>query len=153
MVVNMAAENISQEFRLKNKAKTQKKFITEINQNELMSNKHKKSCTVLNYIEHLLILASAVTGWVSISAFALLVGISIGITVSVAGLKICAITAGIKKYKSKINKTERKHGKIVLLTKAKLSSIEFLVSRDLIDTYSSQDEFVSEEILKKKSDI
>ena len=105
----MAAENISQEFRLKNKAKTQKKFITEINQNELMSKKHKKSCTVLNYIEHLLILASAVTGWVSISAFALLVGISVGITVSVAGLKICAITAGIKKYKSKINKTERKH--------------------------------------------
>ena len=96
---------------------------------------------------------TAVTGWVSISAFALLVGISVGITVSVAGLKICAITAGIKKYKSKINKTERKHGKIVLLTKAKLSSIEFLVSRDLIDTYSSQDEFVSEEIWKKKSDI
>ena len=59
----MAAENISQEFRLKNKAKTQKKFITEINQNELMSKKHKKSCTVLNYIEHLLILASAVTGF------------------------------------------------------------------------------------------
>ena len=142
----MAAENISQEFKLKNKAKTQKKFITERNQNELTSKKHKKSCTVLNYIEHLLILASAVTGCVSISAFALLVGISIGITVSAAGLKICAITAGIKKYKSKINKKERKHGKIVLLAKAKLNSIEFLVSKDLIDTYSSQDEFASEEI-------
>ena len=111
MVVNMAAENISQEFRLKNKAKTQKKFITEINQNELMSKKHKKSCTVLNYIEHLLILASAVTGWVSISAFALLVGISIGITVSVAGLKICAITAGIKSISQKLIKRRGNMGK------------------------------------------
>ena len=38
-------------------------------------------------------------GCVSISAFASLVGISIGITSSAARLKICAITAGIKKYK------------------------------------------------------
>ena len=53
----------------------------------------------LNYAEHLLIVISAITGCVSISAFASLVGISIGITSSATGLKICAITAGIKKYK------------------------------------------------------
>ena len=39
-------------------------------------------------------------GCVSISAFASLVGISIGITSSVIGLKICVITAAIKKYNS-----------------------------------------------------
>ena len=63
-----------------------------------MSRKHKKVCTTLNYIEHFLILASTITGCVSISAFASLVGIPIGITSSAIGLKICAITAGIKKY-------------------------------------------------------
>ena len=70
-----------------------------------MSKKHKKVCTTLNYIEHFLILASTVTGSISISAFASLVGIPIGITSSAIRLKICAITAGIKKYKSiiKIN--------------------------------------------------
>ena len=40
-----------------------------------------------------------VTGCVSNSAFASLVGIPINIVSSVVWLKICAIAAGIKKYK------------------------------------------------------
>ena len=47
-------------------------------------------CTTLNYIEHLLILASAVTGFISIPVFAYLVNIPIGIASSAVGLKICA---------------------------------------------------------------
>ena len=93
----MAEENISQEFRLKNIDETRNYLIEEINQNELMSKKHKKVCTTLNYIEHFLILASTITGCVSISAFASLVGIPIGITSSAIGLKICAITSGTEK--------------------------------------------------------
>ena len=42
---------------------------------------------------------STITGCFSVSAFASLVGISIGITSSAIGVKICAIIAGIKKYK------------------------------------------------------
>ena len=67
-----------------------------------MSKKHKKVCTALNYIEHFLILASTITGCVSISAFVSLVGIPIGVTSSAIRIKICAITAGIKNYK-KVN--------------------------------------------------
>ena len=52
----------------------------------------------------MLILASTVTGYVSISVFTSLILVPVGITSSVAGLKICAITAGIKKYKSVIKK-------------------------------------------------
>ena len=55
-----------------------------------MSKKHKKVCTTLNYIEHCLILASTITGCVSISAFASLVVIPIEIMSSAIGLKICA---------------------------------------------------------------
>ena len=69
-----------------------------------MSRKHKKACTALSYIEHFLILASIITGCISISAFSSSIGIRIGITSSVIGLKICAIAAGIKKYKSIIKK-------------------------------------------------
>ena len=53
-------------------------FIEEINRNELMSKKHKKVCGVLNYIDHLLILVSAVTGCVSIFPFTSLFGIPVG---------------------------------------------------------------------------
>ena len=109
----MAEENISQEFRLKNIDETRNYLIEEINRNELMSKKHKKVCTTLNYIEHFLILGSTITGCVSISAFASLVGIPIGITSSAIGLKICAITAAIKRYKSIIKKQKKKHNKIV----------------------------------------
>ena len=49
----------------------------EINQNELMSKKHKKIYRVLNSIEHLLILISTLTWYVSISTFAKLVGLKI----------------------------------------------------------------------------
>ena len=65
-----------------------------------MSKKRKKVCTTLIYTEHFLILASTITGHISISVFTSLIGIPIGITRSAIGLKICAITAGIKKYKS-----------------------------------------------------
>ena len=68
-----------------------------------MSEKHKKICTSLNYIEHFLILGSPVTGFISISAFASLIRIiiriliRIRITSSAIGLKICAITVTTKK--------------------------------------------------------
>ena len=52
----MVEENISQEFRLKKnyQDKTRNYLIEEINRNELISKKHKKVCTTLNYIEPLL---------------------------------------------------------------------------------------------------
>ena len=72
-----------------------------------MSKKHKMVCTTLNYIEHFFILGSLITGCVSISAFASLVGISIGITSSAIELKICAIIAEMKKYNSIRKKRKR----------------------------------------------
>ena len=69
-----------------------------------MSKKHKKVSRALNYIEHLVLLNSRVTGHVSIYVFASLVGIPIEIMSSAIGLYICAITAGMKEYTSMINK-------------------------------------------------
>ena len=65
--VIMTAGNISQEFRLKNIGEIRNYFIEEINQNKLMSKKHKKVCRVLNYIETLLVVVSRFSGCVSIS--------------------------------------------------------------------------------------
>ena len=60
------------------------------------------------------------TGCFSISAFASLIRIPIGVKSSAIGLKFCAITAGIK--------MKKKHDKIILLAKSKLNSIEVLIS-------------------------
>ena len=69
-----------------------------------MSNKQKNVSTNLNYIVHVLILASSVTGCISISFFALSVRIPIGNTSSTPGLNVPALTSVTKMYKSIINK-------------------------------------------------
>ena len=63
-----------------------------------MSKMHKKVSTTPNYIEHFRILIFAVTEFISISAFSSLIGISVTVTSSAIGLKIRAITAGMKRY-------------------------------------------------------
>ena len=92
--INFLLTNIKKEkketktkINAKKKKKTEIKnyFIKETDQNELMSNNHKKTCPSLKYIEGFLILASVVTGCISISEFVPLGGISIGITSSAVG--------------------------------------------------------------------
>ena len=61
-----------------------------------MSKKRKKVCRVVNYIERSLIVIFTIIGCVSISGFAYLVVILVGIASSTIRLKICVITAGVK---------------------------------------------------------
>ena len=95
-----------------------------------------KLCWALSF------LGSTITGCISISAFASLVGFPIGITSSAIELKMCTITAQIEKYKSIIKKKKKKHDKIVLLAKSELNSIEVFISKTFIDSVISHDEFV-----------
>ena len=121
----MLAENINQEFRLKRIDGIRNYLIEVISQNKSMSKEHKKVFTVFTAF-----------------AFASLVGIPIGISSFTIGLKISIITAGIKKYKSMNKKKKKKHDKILLLAKSKLNRIEILISKALIDSNISHDEFV-----------
>ena len=121
----MTDESISREFRLKNINETRNYYIEEISLNEMMSKKHEIVCRVLNCVKNLLISVSTETGYVSISDFASLIGVPVGIVGSTIGLQIFVLTAAIKKYKTIIKK--RKHDKIVLLANSKLNSIEVFI--------------------------
>ena len=71
LLVNMAEEeNISWNVKLKKIDETRNYLIEEIKQNDLMSKKSKTICMTLNYIKKSLILVFAITGCVSLSAFA-----------------------------------------------------------------------------------
>ena len=72
----------------------------------------KKVYRALNCFEPALVFISAGRGCVSTSAFASLVGVSVGTVNSAVGIKICVITAGRKRKR-------KKHDKIVLLAKTK----------------------------------
>ena len=147
----MTVEGILQ-FRFKEVDEARNYLLEEINHNDLMSEKYKKTCKCLNYVEHLLSLVSTVTCCVSISAFASLVCVSVGITISTVRLTVFAITAETKSSKLAIKK--KKHDRIVLLGKDKLNTIEVLTSKALIDWYVSRNEFVSvNNMLKEYSEI
>ena len=103
---------------------------------------------------HFLILASAISGCISISVFASLYNIYVGITSSTIGLKIRERAVGIKKYKSIIKKKKKKHDEIMLSVKSKLNSIEVLISKALICSNISSDEFVLiNNVLKEYGDM
>ena len=74
----MGIGSTSLEFRLEKIDETRHYLLEKTKYNELINKKQKKICTTLNYIEHLLILASTVAGCVSISVFASLADIPIG---------------------------------------------------------------------------
>ena len=57
----MSEKKINQEFRLQIIEEIRNYLVIEINQNDLMSKKHKKVCRVLNYIGHLFIVISTNT--------------------------------------------------------------------------------------------
>ena len=106
-----------------------------------MSRKHKKVCTALNYVEHFHILACTINWCISISAFASLFGIPIGITTFAVGLKIYAIAAGIKMYKLINKKKKTKQCKIVLSRKSKFNKVSVLICKALINSNISHDDF------------
>ena len=101
-----------------------------------MSRKQEKGLRNSKLYYSFIVLASVITGCISVSAIAYLLGIPIGVTSSPIGLKIWAIAAGIKykskRYKSIIKKKKKNHDKIVLLAKTKLNTIEFLISKSLM---------------------
>ena len=59
------AEEVTLEFRFKKKKKneTRNYLSEEIDHNDLISEKYKKICKYLNFVEHLLILISTVIGY------------------------------------------------------------------------------------------
>ena len=64
----------------------------------------KRLVKLKKYNKRLLILASTFTSCISVSAYASLVDVSVGITSSAFGLKICVINARLKKSISIIKK-------------------------------------------------
>ena len=66
-------------------------------------------------------------------------GVPIGTTSSALGLKVFAIIARIKNYKSIIKKKEKEAWSNSI---AQLNNVEILISKALNDWYISHDEFV-----------
>ena len=120
-------------FRLDETSKIENYFIKEINQRKSCSKKLSKYVAVFDYIDQALIVLSATSSGVSIISFTSIIGAPVGIA-SASFTLIFSLTTGIVKKLLNITRNKKKkHDKILMLTKSKLSSIETVMSQGLID--------------------
>ena len=107
------------------------------------SKKLSKYVTSFDYIDKVLIVLSATSGWVSIISFTTIVGASVGIA-SASFTLIFSLTTGIVKELLNITRNKKKkHDKILILAKSKLNTIETPISQALIDLEISHEEFLT----------
>ena len=115
-------------FQLDEISKIENYFIKEINQRKSFSKKLSKYVAVFDYIDQALFVLSATSA--SLTLF-------------------FSLTTEIVKKLLNITRNKKKnHGKILMLAKSKLISIETLISQALIDMEISHQEFIT--ILKEK---
>ena len=116
-------------FRLNEITKIENYFNAEINQRKLWSKKLGKSVAAFDYIDKVLIVLSATSGGVHIISFTSVIGAPVGIASASFTLGFSLTTGIIKKLLNITKKKKNNHGKILVLAKSKLSSIETLVSQ------------------------
>ena len=135
-------------FRLDEISEIENYFYEEINHRKSCSKKLSKYVAAFDYIDKVLTVLSAASGGVFIILFTSVVGAPVGIA-SASFTLILSITTGIiKKLLSITRNKKKKHDKILMLAKSKLSSIETLIFQALIDMEISHEEFVA--IFKEK---
>ena len=145
-------------FRLIETSNIENYFNQENMERKLNSKKISKYVAAFDYMDKILIVLSTTSGGVSIISFTTVTGARVGIA-STSCTLIFSLTAGlIKKLLSITRNKKKKHDKILVLAKSKLSSIEFLVSQALIDMEMSHELFITilskkEEYEKMKKDI
>ena len=135
-------------FRLDEISKIENYFIEEINQRKSCSKKLSKYVAASDYFDKILIVLSATIGGVSICLFMSVVGAPVGIASAGFTLIFSLTREIVKKLLSTTRNKTKKHDKILMLVKSKLSSVETLISQALNDMGISHEEYIA--ILKQK---
>ena len=145
-------------FRLSEIKKIKDYFNSENQERKPTNKKISKYIPVFDYIDKTVIFLSATSGEICIISFASIIPVPGGIA-SLRFTLLFFLTTGIIKKLLKITRNQKKkHNKIVLLAKSKLSSIESLISQALIDLEIIHKEFKTiaddkEKYEKKKEGI
>ena len=125
-------------------------FNNEINERKDMIKKLNKYTVSFDYLDKIFITLSASFGTLSITSYATLVGIPVGIGDASLTL-IFTISTGINKSLLQMTKKrKKKHNKIIALAKSKLNSVDTVLSSALNDSKISHEEFAN--IITEKND-
>ena len=122
----------SQQFRLNKISEIEDYFITKIKERELMSEKLSKYISFFDYFDKSLFVLSVTSGSVSIASFATVTGIPVGIAAASLSLTFSLCKGLVEKLLKATKNKKKKHNKIVMLARSKLSSIESKISAAIL---------------------
>ena len=107
-----------------------------------MSKRLSKYIAFCDYFDKSLIVLSVTSGSTSITAFATVIGTPVGIASASLSLTFSLSTGIVKKLLKTTRNKKKKHNKIVMLDRSTLNSIESKVSEALINSETSDDDFM-----------
>ena len=133
----------NQQFRLNKINEIIDYFLAEIKERALMSKKLSKYTASFDYFDKSLIVLSAISGSISIASFTTVIGTPVGIASASLNLTFSLSTEIVKKLLKTTRNKKKKHNKIVMLARIKLSSIEGKKSEALINSEISHEDFMT----------
>ena len=98
---------------------------------------------LLTILYQSLTVLSVTTGSISVASFATVIGAPVGIVNASSSLAFLVLTEIVKKVLKTTRSIKKKHNKIVLLSRSKLSSIESIISETLINSEINHEDFVT----------
>ena len=98
---------------------------------------------LLTILYQSLTVLSVTTGSISVASFATVIGAPVGIVSASSSLAFLVLTEIVKKVLKTTRSIKKKHNKIVLLSRSKLSSIESIISETLINSEINHEDFVT----------
>ena len=140
-----------QQFRLNKINEIKYYFLAKIRERELISKNLSKYIASLDYFDKLLNVSSMLSGSISITSFATLIGTPSGIIGASCGFTFSITSGFVKKFLKRIRNKKKKHNKIVMLARGKLNCIESKISKALMDNEISYEDF--ETIINEEKNI
>ena len=122
-----------QQFRLNKFNEIKDYFLAEIRERELISKDLSKRIASLDYFDKSLNVLSILSGSISITPFASVIGVPAGIIGASCSFTFSITSGFVKRFLKTIRNKKKKHNKIVMLARSKLNSIESKISKALTD--------------------
>ena len=115
--------------------------MAEIREREPISKNISKYIAPLDYSDKSLNVLSMLSGSISITSFASVIGVPAGIIGASCSFTFSITSGFVKRFLKTIRNKKKKHNKIVMLARSKLNSIENKISKALMDNEISHEDF------------
>ena len=132
-----------QQFRLNKINEIKDYFLVEIRERELISKNLRKYIASLDNFDKSLNVLSILSGSIFIASFVSVIGAPAGIIGASCGFTFSITSGFVRRFLKTIRNKKKKDNKIVMLARSKLNSIESKISKALVDSEISHEDFVT----------